>query len=316
MSTPDLTPDQMEEVPCPICAVPGKPSWIAQDKVHSAPGDYPILECVSCGHHWISPRPKESLVVRKQAKTRGRLSIAHLREKAALLKVQEGRITILASMTPPGGTVLDVGSGDGYFLSSANRAGYKAIGLERDENRCSAQGYEFGVLSLPQGPTAQPNWPIATASMDAVTLWNSLETAHHPGVLLQEAYRVLKPGGSVIVCVPNYRSWERRFFKSFWFELQPLDHLSQFSPGSLKTLLQKTGFSLGPVWCASTATGVTMSWRALRGRPLDQPGPKRGEVQWFFKTLWLTSMLQPALKLADSLGFGGTLLALARKPEV
>ncbi|TRW95719.1 methyltransferase domain-containing protein [Paracoccus sp. M683] len=66
-----------------------------------------------------------------------------------------------------------------------------------------------GVMGWPAG---QPNhsvlcdetaWPIDTGSLDRLVILHGLETSDHPDALLAEAWRVLGPGGRMLIMVPN-----------------------------------------------------------------------------------------------------------------
>ncbi len=66
-----------------------------------------------------------------------------------------------------------------------------------------------GVMAWPAG---MPNhsvlcdetaWPLETGSVDRLVILHGLETSDDPAALLAEAWRVLGPGGRMIVMVPN-----------------------------------------------------------------------------------------------------------------
>lgn len=72
------------------------------------------------------------------------------------------------------------------------------------------------LMPGPQGvmpwPSGLPNhsvlcdetaWPLETGSIDRLVMLHGLETSDHPAALLAEAWRVLGPGGRLIVMVPN-----------------------------------------------------------------------------------------------------------------
>lgn len=71
-----------------------------------------------------------------------------------------------------------------------------------------------------------------------------LEHLHDPKGVLWEVYRVLRPGGLLIVGVPNIESYESKVFENYWIPLQIPRHLYQFSYRTLETMLQKTGFMI------------------------------------------------------------------------
>lgn len=79
--------------------------------------------------------------------------------------------------------------------------------------------------------------PLSGASVDRVILVHSLEIADSPGDLLREVWRVLAPGGRIIVVVPNRVGiWAR-------MEKTPFGHGRPFSRGQLNALLREAMFS-------------------------------------------------------------------------
>ncbi len=80
--------------------------------------------------------------------------------------------------------------------------------------------------------------PLADNSMDRLLLIHALEFAAAPAVLMAEVWRVLSPGGQVLVCVPNKRgAWVRRSFA-------PWRAGKSFRPAQIDGLLRQAGFDI------------------------------------------------------------------------
>ena len=80
--------------------------------------------------------------------------------------------------------------------------------------------------------------PLADNSMDRLLLIHALEFAAAPAVLMAEVWRVLSPGGQVLVCVPNKRgAWVRRSFV-------PWRAGKSFRPAQIDGLLRQAGFDI------------------------------------------------------------------------
>ncbi len=105
------------------------------------------------------------------------------------------------------------------------------------------------LMPGPQGvmpwPSNQPNvsvlsedtlWPLETGHVDKLILLHGLETSEQPSMLLEEAWRVLGPGGKMIVIVPNRAGlWSRRDATPFGFG-------RPYSSGQLEAQLKKHQF--------------------------------------------------------------------------
>lgn len=82
------------------------------------------------------------------------------------------------------------------------------------------------------------HWPLAGASVDVVVLIHALEYAQMPDSVLDEAWRVLKPEGRLLLVVPNRRGpWAR-------FENSPFGYGQPFSKEQIYQLLRARDFTL------------------------------------------------------------------------
>jgi len=96
----------------------------------------------------------------------------------------------------------------------------------------------------PGGPSAtalvfDEELPLVDSSIDRILLAHSLEHAENPRETLMEAWRVLAPGGRLLIVVPNRRGvWAR-------FEHTPFGTGRPYSRGQLMALLRETNFTPG-----------------------------------------------------------------------
>ncbi len=79
--------------------------------------------------------------------------------------------------------------------------------------------------------------PLPDASIDRILVVHALETVESPSELLHELWRILTPGGRIIVVAPNRRGlWAR-------MDTTPFGHGQPFSRSQLKSLMRQTQFS-------------------------------------------------------------------------
>lgn len=141
-----------------------------------------------------------------------------------------------------GGRLLDVGCGAGFFLRALGQAQWQAYGVELGEEAAKAAIQVFGVDHIFKGTLLQAKF--AEAFFDVVTFWSALEHTNEPQANLLEARRILKPGGTLIIQVPNASSYQARYFKGDWFSLDAPRHRFHFSLPALQKVLQETGFAI------------------------------------------------------------------------
>src|ERR1700730_635287 len=107
--------------------------------------------------------------------------------------------------------------------------------------------YRQAARSL--GPDRVHNGDLIAAQLpskkfDAITFWDSLEHLPNPRAVLQEAKRLLRPGGIVLIGLPNFGGYQARHFGEDWFALSLPHHLCHFTRESLTSLLENCGFGL------------------------------------------------------------------------
>jgi len=150
------------------------------------------------------------------------------------------------------GRILEVGCGDGAFLAEMKERGWDAIGIDLDTravDRGRAHGLNISAKRLEDA--AYPS-----QAFEAVTFWHSFEHMSRPEIELAEAGRILKPGGALVMAVPNSRSLQARLTGKHWFFLDPPFHLYHYSEVNLRVFLEKHGFETVEVKHFSLEYGV------------------------------------------------------------
>ena len=138
----------------------------------------------------------------------------------------------------PGQRLLDIGCGNGAFLAKAKAAGWSVLGLDLDPKAVEAAtglglDVKAGTMTLFDGESS---------CFDAITLSHVVEHVHEPVRLLQDVFRLLRPGGVVYVETPNIESFGAKIYQKNWRGLETPRHLVIFNHKSLAGALKNLGF--------------------------------------------------------------------------
>lgn len=138
------------------------------------------------------------------------------------------------------GKLLDVGCGTGDFLFAAKNNGWNVTGIEPNKKARS-------IANKKNNNTVFDNTELKKLkenSFDVITLWHVLE--HLPNLEndIQIFKKLLKPKGTLIIAVPNYKSFDARYYKEFWAAYDVPRHLWHFSQNSIKVLFKNFNLNL------------------------------------------------------------------------
>lgn len=150
--------------------------------------------------------------------------------------------------------VLDVGCGWGALLEDLFKALPPAL-----RNRCVPHGveisYELSRISEAKfkqlngecinAPAAQGILEFEKNSLDVIVLASYLEHEVNPLPVLQHCRTRLKPGGAIVVKVPNYACLNRFLRGSRWCGFRWPDHVNYFTPATLRQTARMAGFRIG-----------------------------------------------------------------------
>ncbi|MCX6594997.1 MAG: class I SAM-dependent methyltransferase [Acidobacteria bacterium] len=139
------------------------------------------------------------------------------------------------------GPVLDVGPSGGLLARLLRDRGRKVVGLDKS---AEAAGIAWRVNGVPVVAGDLLAAPFAEGSFAAVTMFHVLEHVEQPGEFLDAARRLLKPGGRLVVQVPNAASWQFLILGEAWNGLDVPRHLWNFRDTDLEWLLRDRGFTV------------------------------------------------------------------------
>jgi SAM-dependent methyltransferase len=165
-----------------------------------------------------------------------------------LMRVAHRRLGIIERATGSrGGALLDLGSGTGEVLLAARDRGWRVQGVE-PERTAAAMARERG-LDVVVSTLERSGLP--KRSFDVVCAFHVLEHQPDSRAFLQSMARWARPGGHVVIEVPNWQSVQRRRLGERWTGLRPHEHLVHFTPPTLAAAFRGAG--IAPVATRSPA---------------------------------------------------------------
>jgi uncharacterized protein (UPF0276 family)/2-polyprenyl-3-methyl-5-hydroxy-6-metoxy-1,4-benzoquinol methylase len=165
--------------------------------------------------------------------------------------------------------ILDIGTGTGLFLEVARDKGFDPVGLELNRatvDRLRENGFE--IIDKPM-----ENSDLPENDFDLVTLWEVLEHIMEPGQLLAHITSVLKPGGMLLVLVPNADSLVTRILHGQSGTFGGHSHVNHFNSATLTRLLNSAGFEILETETLITEIGAIHNHLDFQDPYLGQAAP-------------------------------------------
>ena len=222
---------------CPACGTGALAPWRTVPGSDPAlPGDYALARCASCGSAvTLAPAPREA---HEEGAYGGGAPRGAQLATPLLRAFDRRRLSFLARAggRPPG-ALLDIGAGRGRFVAQARAAGWAADGIEpslRGVEGARARGVQLQQAGIDDAD-------IAPGSLDAAALWHVLEHLDDPGAALERIAGWLRPGGLLVVGVPNLASVQARAGGARWYHLDVPRHRTHFTADGLHALLRRHG---------------------------------------------------------------------------
>lgn len=232
---------------CPLCGGQQLEHALTCTDHYASGEQFEVIRCVHCGFLMTQGVPVEA-EIGKYYETPDYIShsdtqqglmnrVYHwvrqymLSRKAALVK----RVSGLSE-----GSLLDYGTGTGYFANAMVRQGWKVKAIEKSPQARAFAKKQFGLDV--EAEHSLKDYP--SRFLDVVTLWHVMEHLEHLNEMWETLHRILKDKGVLIVAVPNPESYDARKYKEWWAAYDVPRHLWHFSPSAMQCFGEKHGFVL------------------------------------------------------------------------
>jgi 2-polyprenyl-3-methyl-5-hydroxy-6-metoxy-1,4-benzoquinol methylase len=284
------------------------------DRLHGLPGRFSVVRCRVCGLLRTDPRPTRQSISDYYPPEYGPHSNAAVISSAewpawkhALARFFQFNNERLPPPAP--GRFLEVGAATGNALLRMAAKGWSVEGIESSDAAASIarqRGLNVRTGTIEEAP--DPDSPF-----DVIVVTMVLEHLHDPIAALQKLRRWTRPGGLIVVTVPNAASLNARLFRSYWFDLDLPRHLFHFTPRTLTNCLERAGWRRDRIFhhrlVGSYVASVgyllrTLGVRGVANRLIGFPESTRGQ---FF--------LFPIAFLLAAIGQSGRMTVWARRSD-
>jgi 2-polyprenyl-3-methyl-5-hydroxy-6-metoxy-1,4-benzoquinol methylase len=232
---------------CPLCGGERlRDLWSCQDRLTHR-GTFTVCCCDACGFRFTNPYPSQDDIgvfyesddyVPVSNTTKGLINKGYHVARRVMLRAKRAMVTRLTGRGS--GRLLDIGCGTGEFAGVMKEAGWQVQGVEPYAAARESAQARFGVpvVDVPQQAS------LSDRSYDLITLWHVLEHAHDVNRSFRELDRLLAPGGTVLIGVPNYTCYDAGVYRDKWAAYDTPRHLFHFAPDTMRRLAAKHGFAV------------------------------------------------------------------------
>jgi 2-polyprenyl-3-methyl-5-hydroxy-6-metoxy-1,4-benzoquinol methylase len=207
---------------------------------------FDIVKCKECGFIFTNPRPNPHEISRyytspdymsHNSHSRGLVQSIYRYARKYMMRKKLALIQDVAG-TEKNFAMLDFGCGTGDFLGFVKQHGIYAEGVEPDAHAREVAKSVNNVDTY----SLESSEDITPGKFDVITLWHVLEHVHELHAQIDYFYRWLKPGGKLLIALPNINSYDAKKYGMYWDALDVPRHLYHYAPKNLQQIIEKHHF--------------------------------------------------------------------------
>jgi len=232
---------------CPVCGSNQFKPFITCTDFFVTGENFEIRKCLGCGFKFTANVENEETIghyyqseeyISHSNTSKGLVNAVYHKVRNYMLGRKRGLVKKATGLKT--GRILDVGTGTGFLLNEMKYHGWQVTGTEISDNARAFSKKEFGLEIHEPDQLFQ----FEKESFDAITLWHVLEHIHNLDENMAAFSKLLKPGGKLIIAVPNPTSYDARHYREFWAAYDVPRHIWHFGPEQMKQFGEKHGFKL------------------------------------------------------------------------
>ncbi len=193
-------------------------------------------------------------------------------------------------------------------------AGWQVQGIEMSSSAAAYARDRFG-LEILEGRLPEVYRDLEPAGFAMATMWDVLEHTYDPLLILRILNTRLVPGGTVVLTVPHWESWDRKLFGDYWIGYDAPRHLHVFTREVLGKLLNKAGYEVLHMRCAFGGYYTTLPSFKHWANVNISAEKARHFLYRVFSIPGMRYLTLPYDVILDILGLGNKLLVIARKTK-
>jgi len=146
------------------------------------------------------------------------------------------KVTLISKENNGVGKLLDIGAGTGDFLAKAKSKGWETCGVEVNK--------EARDLAKAKGVDLVDKFnELENECFDVITLWHVLEHLPNLNETIVKLNQLLNKNGTLIIAVPNFKSYDSKYYKTYWAAYDVPRHIWHFSKQAI-SILFKDNFNI------------------------------------------------------------------------
>lgn len=279
-----------------------------RDRHYGIPGEFNVVRCTTCGLVHLDPIPTaEELAGFYTKDYYAYQPVRKIWLKDVAKKLLRTTIKTHNPRFSQPGIFLDIGCGSGEYLYTMRAKGWVVRGVEP-----SIFGAEEGRksgLDIFKGTLLEAN--LKANSFDYIRANHSFEHVPNPVEVMNEIYRILKPGGKLFIGVPNIDSIPFRIFGKYWWHLGTPVHAYSYTIQTITDLITRSAFAIDRVHFNSNFASVLGSLQIYANRN----NGKKSTDGWLMKNPFLMLGGNIVTLALDLVHQGDTIEVIAQKPN-